>query len=135
MEEIKQVSMTREEERTQLIENILMSEIKYADWHKEVVTAKGERKVELEKMIANDEATIATWMANYDITFAHLDTARTAIFTKAKEDKQDIYDKQEAEIKETIENLVAEMVEIPEKRADTIKTIDALIAGVNLYKP
>jgi len=127
-------NLKKAEERTQLIENILMSEIKYADWHKEVITAEGERKAELEKMIACDDFTIATWMANYGITFGDLDAARAAIFTKAKDDKKDIYDKHEAETKESIENLVAEMATIPEKRADTIKTIDALIAGVNLYK-
>jgi len=128
-------NLKKAEERTQLIENILMSEIKYADWHKEVITAEGERKSELRRMMKRDEETVATWMANYGITFDDLDEARAAIFTKAKDDKQDIYDKHEAETKESIENLVAEMATIPEKRADTIKTIDALIAGVNLYKP
>jgi len=128
-------NLKKAEERTQLIENILMSEIKYADWHKEVITAEGKRKTELEKMIACDDFTIGTWMQNYGITFDDLDAARTATFSQAKDDKQDIYDKHEAETKEAIENLVAEMAAIPEKRADTIKTIDALIAGVNLYKP
>ena len=138
MEEINQaiqVSMTREEERTQLIENILMSELKYAEWNKEVVTVEGERKIELEKMIANDETTIATWMENYDITFDDLDNSRTSIFTKAKAEKDVSFEEEREGIEETIASMTKELNNVPVKREKVMNAIDELIAGVNLYKP
>jgi len=137
MEEINQAiqaSMTREEERTQLIENILMSEIKYAEYKKEITTATVEQATYLQKYIDSDDETIATWMTNYGITFDDLDRVRQTVFTKAKEKKEEVLNEEEKDIQDSINRLTAQLVEVPAKKEEMRASIDSLSSKPNHYR-
>lgn len=121
------------DERSQLIENIILSEIKYAEWKTELATAEGARADDLRHFIADDDAVIAQWMANYSITFDDIAAEREPVLRRVQAEKAAEYERRQQDEREQLALMGIAYEEPVQQVNPEVAYIESLISQPNAY--
>ena len=99
-------------ERTQLIENMILSEIDFFKHKDQLKTETDPKKIAiLQSCIENDTIILDTWIENYDIIADDILPSRTQVLLNAKDSIKNSYQKRINFLIEEVHNLHAENTE------------------------